>query len=93
MASEIDPISAVESVATAPVDVERIEAAVRDKNGGGSEQHFAASPAYDWQIASFERELQGIRGNLPDGDDAAYTVGVTHAVLKAIAERRIVAVG
>ena len=30
MASEIDPISAVESVATTPVDVERIEAAVRE---------------------------------------------------------------
>jgi 1,5-anhydro-D-fructose reductase (1,5-anhydro-D-mannitol-forming) len=66
---------------------------VRDKNGVGSQQHFAASPAYEWQIASFERELQGIRGNLPDGDDAAYTVSVTNAVLKAIAERRIVVVG
>ena len=30
MASGIDPISAVESVTTTPVDVERIEAAVRE---------------------------------------------------------------
>ena len=43
---------------------------VRDKNGA-TEEKFPASPAYEWQVQSFERELQGIRGNLPDGDDAA----------------------
>ena len=40
---------------------------VRDKNGGASQQHFPASPAYEWQIASFEKELRGVRGDLPDG--------------------------
>ena len=64
---------------------------VRDKRGS-TEERFAASPAYEWQIQSFERELQGTRGHLPDGDDAAYTVAVTNAVLKAIDERRIVTV-
>lgn len=65
---------------------------VRDKNGGGSQQHYPASPAYAWQMASFENELRGVRGNLPDGSDAAYTVAVTNAVLEAISHRRIVAV-
>ena len=43
-------------------------------------------------MQSFERELQGIRGNLTDGDDAAYTVAVTNAILTSINERRIVTV-
>lgn len=64
---------------------------VRDKNGA-TEEKFPASPAYEWQIQSFERELQGIRGNLPDGDDSAYTVAVTNAILASINERRIVTV-
>jgi 1,5-anhydro-D-fructose reductase (1,5-anhydro-D-mannitol-forming) len=64
---------------------------VRDKNGA-TEERFPASPAYEWQIQAFESELQGKRSNLPDGDDSAYTVAVTNAVLKAIDERRIVAV-
>ena len=65
---------------------------VRDKNGAHVER-FAASPAYEWQIQAFEADLQGRRSNLPDGEDAAYTVAVTNAVLRAIAERRIVEVG
>jgi predicted dehydrogenase len=65
---------------------------VRDKNGGASEQRFAASPAYEWQIAAFEKELQGVRGNLADGEDAVYVVAATNAILTAISERRIVAV-
>jgi predicted dehydrogenase len=64
---------------------------VRDKNGQ-SEERFAASPAYEFQVQAFEGELQGKRSNLPDGDDSAYTVAVTNAVLKAIDERRIVTV-
>ncbi len=64
---------------------------VRDKNGA-AEERFPASPAYELQVRAFEGELQGKRGNLPDGDDAAYTVAVTNAVLTAIGERRIVAV-
>ena len=64
---------------------------VRDKNGS-SEERFVASPAYEWQVQAFEGELQGQRSNLPDGDDSAYTVAVTNAVLQSIAERRIVAV-
>jgi len=64
---------------------------VSDKNGA-TEERFPASPAYEWQIAAFEGELQGRRSNLPDGDDAAYTVAVTNAVLKSIDERRIVTV-
>ncbi len=64
---------------------------VRDKNGA-TEEKFSASPAYEWQGQSFERELQGQRGNLPDGDDSAYTVAVTNAILTSINERRIVTV-
>ena len=64
---------------------------VRDKNGA-TEEKFPASPAYEWQVQSFERELQGIRGNLPDGVDAAYMVAVTNAILTSINERRIVTV-
>ncbi|MBM3341362.1 MAG: Gfo/Idh/MocA family oxidoreductase [Betaproteobacteria bacterium] len=64
---------------------------VRDKNGATVER-FAASPAYEWQIQSFEGELRGRRGNLPDGEDSAYTVAVTNAILQSIDERRIVPV-
>ncbi len=64
---------------------------VRDKNGA-TEERFPVSPAYEWQVQAFEGELQGKRSNLPDGDDSAYTVAVTNAVLQAIDERRIVAV-
>ncbi len=64
---------------------------VRDKNGI-TEERFAASPAYEWQIQSFEQELKGVRGNLPDGDDSAYTVAVTNAILQSIHERRIVSI-
>ena len=64
---------------------------VRDKNGA-TEERFDVNPAYEFQVQAFEGELRGKRSNLPDGDDAAYTVAVTNAVLKAIDERRIVAV-
>ena len=64
---------------------------VRDKNGA-TEERFEVNPAYEFQVRAFEGELHGKRGNLPDGDDAAYTVAVTNAVLKAIHERRIVTV-
>ncbi len=64
---------------------------VRDKNGA-TEERFAASAAYELQVQAFEGELQGKRSNLADGDDAAYTVAVTNAVLQAIQERRIVTV-
>ena len=64
---------------------------VRDKNGSSVER-FAASPAYELQVQAFEGELQGRRSNLPDGEDGAYTVAVTNAVLKAIEERRLVPV-
>ena len=65
---------------------------VRGKNGATVER-FPVNPAYEFEVRSFEAELRGKRGNLPDGEDAAYTVAVTNAVLKAIDERRIVAVG
>ncbi len=64
---------------------------VRDKNGSNVER-FAASPAYELQVLAFEGELRGLRSNLPDGDDSAYTVAVTNAVLKSIEERKIVTV-
>jgi hypothetical protein len=64
---------------------------VRDKNGSSTER-FAASPAYELQVQAFEGELQGRRSNLPDGDDGAYTVAVTHAVLASINLRQITAV-
>ena len=56
------------------------------------EEKFSASPAYEFQVKAFEGELQGKRSNLPDGDESAHTVAVTNAVLRSIAERRIVAV-
>jgi hypothetical protein len=43
-------------------------------------------------VSAFEGELGGVRSHLPDGDDSAYTVAVTQAVLQSIDERRIVAV-
>ncbi len=64
---------------------------VRGKNGV-TEERFPASPAYEYQVRAFEGELQGERSNLPDGDDSAYTVAVTQAILQSIDERRIVSV-
>lgn len=64
---------------------------VRAKNGA-TEERFPASPAYEFQVQAFEGELQGRRSNLPDGEDSAYTVAVTNAVLRSIDERRIVPV-
>ena len=64
---------------------------VRDKKGT-AEERFPASPAYELQVQAFEGELQGRRSNLPDGEDSAYTVAVTNAVLRSIDERRIVPV-
>jgi predicted dehydrogenase len=64
---------------------------VREKSGTTVEK-FPASPAYELQVQAFEGELQGRRSNLPDGNDSAYTVAVTNAVLQSIAERRIVPV-
>ncbi len=64
---------------------------VRDKNGV-TEERFPASPAYERQVQAFEGELRGQRSNLADGDDGAYTVAVTNAILQSIAERRIVPV-
>jgi predicted dehydrogenase len=64
---------------------------VRDKDGA-TEERFIASPAYELQVQAFEGELRGVRGNLADGEDSAYTVAVTNAVLQSINERRIVTV-
>ena len=64
---------------------------VRDKNGA-TEERFAVNPAYEWQVQAFESEMQGKRSHLPDGEDSAYTVAVTHAILQSIHERRIVPV-
>jgi hypothetical protein len=43
-------------------------------------------------VRAFEGKVQGKRSNLPDDDDSACTMAVTNAVLKAIDQRRIVAV-
>lgn len=64
---------------------------VRDKNGVTAER-FPASPAYALEIGAFAGEVRGERSLLPDGEDSAYTVAVTQAVLKSIDERRIVKV-
>ena len=64
---------------------------VRDADGA-KETRFAASPAYARQVEAFADELHGIRGNLPDGRDAAHTVAVTEAVLRSVDERRTVSV-
>lgn len=61
---------------------------LREKSGTTVER-FAASPAYEWQVQAFEGDVQGKPSHLPDGDDAAYTVAVTHAVLRSINERQI----
>ena len=64
---------------------------VRDADGE-SEERFAASPAYDWEVLAFEGELRGKRSALPDGPDSLQMVAVTEAVLEAIETRRVVAV-
>lgn len=66
---------------------------VRVRDGAGTtEERFAASPAYDWEILAFEAELRGERSQLPDGQDSLQTVAVTQAVLQSIEERRVVSV-
>ncbi|MEO7727514.1 MAG: Gfo/Idh/MocA family oxidoreductase, partial [Burkholderiales bacterium] len=64
---------------------------VRDKNGV-TEERFPVSPAYALEVSAFAGEVRGERSLLPDGEDSAYTVAVTQAVLKSINERRIVTV-
>lgn len=64
---------------------------VRDA-AGTTEERFAASPAYTWEVLAFEGELRGERSALPDGRDSVQTVAVTQAVLQSIEERRVVAV-
>lgn len=64
---------------------------VRDKNGT-TDESFPVSPAYDLQVQAFEADVRGERSLLPDGDDSAYIVAVTNAILQSIDERRIVAV-
>lgn len=64
---------------------------VRDKNGT-TEEKFTVPSAYDLQVQAFEAEVRGERSLLPDGDEAAYIVAVTQAVLQSIDERRIVKV-
>ena len=61
---------------------------VRD-NAGTTEERFAASPAYAWEVIAFEGELRGERSQLPDGQDSLQTVAVTQAVLQSIEERRV----
>jgi predicted dehydrogenase len=64
---------------------------VRDAKGV-TEERFAASPAYELEIAAFEADLRGERSMLPDGEDSVRNVAVMQAVLKSIEERRIIAV-
>jgi 1,5-anhydro-D-fructose reductase (1,5-anhydro-D-mannitol-forming) len=65
---------------------------VRDARGGIEQERFAASPAYDLQVQAFEADVRGECSALPDGEDAAWTVAVTNAILQSISERRIVTV-
>ena len=64
---------------------------VRDRNGA-TEEKFVVPSAYDLQVKAFEAEMRGERSLLPDGEDGAYVVAVTEAVLQSIDERRIVPV-
>jgi 1,5-anhydro-D-fructose reductase (1,5-anhydro-D-mannitol-forming) len=64
---------------------------VRDKNGV-TEERFAASPAYAWQVRAFEGELRGERSLLPDGEESLKNVATTQSVLQSIDERRIMPV-
>lgn len=64
---------------------------VRDASGT-TEERFAASPAYEWEVLAFEGELRGERSQLPDGQDSVQMVAVTQAVLQSIDERRVIAV-
>ncbi|MEM7251108.1 MAG: Gfo/Idh/MocA family oxidoreductase [Pseudomonadota bacterium] len=59
---------------------------------GESQTRFPATPAYAREIEAFEDELSGETSELPDARSAAGTVAVTDAVLRSIAERRIVEV-
>jgi len=65
---------------------------LRDRAGTTTEERYVASPAYDWQVLSFEGELRGERGKLPDGEDSLQMVAVTHAVLESVLQRRSVTV-
>ena len=65
---------------------------IRDADGSIEETRFPASPAYALEIESFANELRGIAGKLPDGRDSAYTVAVTEAVLRSVADRQVVSV-
>jgi 1,5-anhydro-D-fructose reductase (1,5-anhydro-D-mannitol-forming) len=65
---------------------------IRDADGSTEETRFPASPAYAMEIESFANELHGIAGKLPDGRDSAYTVAVTEAVLRSVAQRQVVSV-
>jgi len=64
---------------------------VRDASGT-TEERFTPSPAYELEIQAFEGEVRGERSLLADGEDSLSTVAVTQAVLKSIADRRIVSV-
>ena len=64
---------------------------VRDSSGT-TEERFAASPAYAWEVSAFEGELRGEPSRLPDGEDSLQTVAVTCAVLQSIEERRAISV-
>jgi 1,5-anhydro-D-fructose reductase (1,5-anhydro-D-mannitol-forming) len=64
---------------------------LRDASGT-TEERFPASPAYEFEVLAFERELSGERSKLPDGNDSVQMVAVTQAVLQAIEERRITTV-
>lgn len=65
--------------------------AVRDKSGA-VEERFPASPAYEWEVRAFERDVRGQRSALPDGEEGTQLVAVTRAVLDAVEQRRTVAV-
>ncbi len=64
---------------------------VRDA-AGASEERFPVIPAYDLQVLAFEADVRGERSLLPDGEDSAYIVAVTQAILQSIQERRIIRV-
>jgi 1,5-anhydro-D-fructose reductase (1,5-anhydro-D-mannitol-forming) len=57
-----------------------------------AEERFASSPVSELEIQSFEQEVLGKRGLLPDETDGLHNVAATQAVLESIAERRIVTV-
>lgn len=60
-------------------------------DAGAVEEHFPATPLYQREFETFEREVAGAAGVLATGEDGLRALEVTQAVLDSINSRRSVA--